>query len=50
MRDKPILSSEMMIHKDYDCKGSVEKQISGRGFQRAWRQDEVIGDKPPVVK
>jgi hypothetical protein len=23
--DKPILLSERMSHKDYDCKGSVEK-------------------------
>jgi hypothetical protein len=25
IRDKPILSSERMLHKDYDRKGSVEK-------------------------
>jgi hypothetical protein len=25
MRDEPILSSEKMLHKDYDCKGSVAK-------------------------
>jgi hypothetical protein len=36
-----------MLHKDYDRKGSVEKKISGRG---AWRKDELIGGKPPVVK
>jgi hypothetical protein len=26
IRDKPILSSERMLHKDYDCKGSVVKK------------------------
>jgi hypothetical protein len=25
MRDKPILSSERMLHKDYDRRGSVAK-------------------------
>jgi hypothetical protein len=39
-----------MFHKDYDRKGSVEKEISGREPQGAWRQDELIGGKPPVVK
>jgi hypothetical protein len=39
-----------MLHKDYDRKGSVDKKISGREFQGAWRQDELIGSKPPVVK
>jgi hypothetical protein len=27
-----------------------KKKISGREPQGAWRQDELIGDKPPVVK
>jgi hypothetical protein len=27
MRDKPVLSSERMLHKDYDRKGSVTKKI-----------------------
>jgi hypothetical protein len=39
-----------MLYKDYDRKGSVEKKIIGRGPQGAWRQDELIGDKLPVVK
>jgi hypothetical protein len=39
-----------MLHKDYDRKGSVEKRISGHEPQGAWRQDELIGGKPPVVK
>jgi hypothetical protein len=32
------------------AKGSVEKEISGLEPQGAWRQDELIGCKPPVVK
>jgi hypothetical protein len=38
-----------MLHKDYDRKGSVEKN-SGREFEGAWRQDEMICGKPPVLK
>jgi hypothetical protein len=34
-----------MLHK-----GSVEKGNSGRESQGAWRQDELIGNKLPVVK
>jgi hypothetical protein len=44
------LSSERMIHKDYDRKGSIAKKNSGREPQGAWRQDELMGGKPPVVK
>jgi hypothetical protein len=39
-----------MLHKNYDRKGSVEKQIAGRESQGAWRQAELMGGKPPVVK
>jgi hypothetical protein len=40
-----------MLHKDYDHKGSLGKQkISCREQQGAWRQDELVGGKPPVVK
>jgi hypothetical protein len=41
-----------MLHKDYDRKGSVakKKKVSGRESQEAWRQDELIGGKPPVLK
>jgi hypothetical protein len=39
-----------MLHKEYDRKGLVGKKISGRESQGAWRQDELIGGKPPVVK
>jgi hypothetical protein len=38
-----------MLHKDYYRVSSAEKK-SGRGSQGAWRQDELIGGKPPVVK
>jgi hypothetical protein len=38
-----------MLHKDYYRKGSVEK-ISGPSSQEAWREDGMIGGKPPVVK
>jgi hypothetical protein len=34
-----------MFHKDYDRKGSVEKQISGRESQGTWRQDETASRK-----
>jgi hypothetical protein len=39
-----------MLHKDYDRKGSDEKKIAGNDSQGVWRQDELIGCKPPVVK
>jgi hypothetical protein len=44
-----VSSLTMMLHKDYDRKGSLE-EISGRKSQGASRQDELIGGKPPVVK
>jgi hypothetical protein len=50
VKDRPILSSERMLHKDYDHKDSVEKKIDGRESQSAWCQDELIDVKPPVVK
>jgi hypothetical protein len=39
-----------MLHKDHDRKGSIEKKVAGRESQEVWRQDEMIGGKPPVVK
>jgi hypothetical protein len=39
-----------LLHKDYYRRSSAEKKKSGRGSQGAWRQDELIGGKPPVVK
>jgi hypothetical protein len=36
---------------DYERKGSVANiRISGRAPEGAWRQDELIGGKPPLVK
>jgi hypothetical protein len=49
LKDRPILLSERMLHKDYDLNGSVEKN-DGHESQRVWRQDELIGGKPPAVK
>jgi hypothetical protein len=39
-----------MLHKDYESKYSVEKENVGRESEGAWRQDELIGGKPPIVK
>jgi hypothetical protein len=39
-----------MLHKAYDRKSSVKKKVSGRESQGAWRQDELIGGKSPVLK
>jgi hypothetical protein len=39
-----------MLHKDYDHEGSAEKKITLREYQGAWRQDELVGGKPPAVK
>jgi hypothetical protein len=39
-----------MLHKAYDRKSSVGKIFSDHGSQGAWRQDKLIGGKPPVVK
>jgi hypothetical protein len=39
-----------MLHKDYYRKMSVaRKKISGREPQEVRRQNELIGDKPPVL-
>jgi hypothetical protein len=35
-RDKPIISSDRMLHKDYDRKGSAAKKISGREPQETF--------------
>jgi hypothetical protein len=39
-----------MLHKGYGRKVSVAKKKSGRDPQGVWRQDELIGGKPPVVE
>jgi hypothetical protein len=49
-KDRPILSSERMLYKDYDRRCSIENKNSGRVSQGARRQDELIGGGPPVVK
>jgi hypothetical protein len=38
-----------MLHEDYDARVELKK-ISGSEFQGAWRQDELIDGKPPVMK
>jgi hypothetical protein len=40
LNDKPILSSERMLHKNYDRRCSIEKK-SGHESQGARRQDEM---------
>jgi hypothetical protein len=50
IRDNPIFWSERMLHKDYYRKGSAGKKKFWSWFSRGWRQDELIGGKPPVVK
>jgi hypothetical protein len=49
IKDKPVISSERMLHENYDRKDLVGK-VSDRDPQGAWRQDELIGGKPPVAK
>jgi hypothetical protein len=46
VKNRPVLSSESMLHKNYDNKCSVEKKniINGRESQGSWRQEELIGD------
>jgi hypothetical protein len=50
VNDKPILSSERMLYKDYDRRCSIEINNSGRESQGARRQEEMIGGKPSVVE
>jgi hypothetical protein len=47
---RPIFLSGRMLHKDYENKYSVGKNITGRDPQRAYRQDELVSGKAPVVK
>jgi hypothetical protein len=48
--DKPIFSSERTLYRGYARKSSIGKKNAARESQGAWRQDELIGGKPPVVK
>jgi hypothetical protein len=41
--------THLLVRENYDHKGSV-KEISGHEPRGAWRQEEVISCKPPVVK
>jgi hypothetical protein len=49
IRDKPIISSERILHTDYYRKGSVEK-MAGRWPEGALCEGELISGEPPVVK
>jgi hypothetical protein len=44
VNDRPILSSERMLHKDYD-----RREITVRESQGVYRQDELTGGWPPLV-
>jgi hypothetical protein len=46
IRDKQTFSSD---RRTMTARFQLKKN-SGRGAQGAWRQDELIGGKPPVVK
>jgi hypothetical protein len=46
---RPNLSSEKILHKDYYRKCLVVK-ITDHESQGAWRQNELIGGKPPLMK
>jgi hypothetical protein len=50
VNDRPILSSERMLLKDYDRRCLIEKKHSGCESQGARPQDELIGGKPLVLK
>jgi hypothetical protein len=39
-----------MLYKDYKASVQLENKITGRESQGAFRQEELIGGKPPVVK
>jgi hypothetical protein len=49
-RAKPILLPKRILHKDYDHKGSVAKQISLCDSEGAWKKDELTGGELEVVK
>jgi hypothetical protein len=50
VNDRPILSSERKLNKEYDRRCSFEKKYSDRESQGARSQDELSEGKPPVVK
>jgi hypothetical protein len=48
--DRPILSLERMLYKDYDRRSSIKgKNILAVSLKGPLRQDEMIGGKPSVV-
>jgi hypothetical protein len=49
IRHKSIFSSERMLRKTYDRKGSIE-EMSGRESKGAWQEDELFCSKSLVVK
>jgi hypothetical protein len=50
IRDKHNLSSERMLHKDYDRKGSAEKNPLVLSLKGLGVKTELICGKPPVTK
>jgi hypothetical protein len=46
------LSSDRLLYNGYDRDGSfaLPPQKTGHWPQDAWRQEDLIGDKPPVAK
>jgi hypothetical protein len=50
MTDKPTISSERMLHKDYDRKSFSYIKGSGNEPQEARLQDEIIAGKRPAEK
>jgi hypothetical protein len=50
IRDKLIFSSKKMIRKNYKARVQSQKELCGRDSQGAWRLDDMIGRKLPVVE
>jgi hypothetical protein len=51
VKDRPILSLERMLYiGTINVSVQLENKINGGGFQRACRQDKLIGGKSPVVQ
>jgi hypothetical protein len=50
VNDRSILSSERILHKNYNLSVQLQNKITGREAHEACRQDELIGGKPPVIK
>jgi hypothetical protein len=51
IRDKSIFSSERVLHKDDDCKGSVtKKKTLGVSLKGLDAKTKLIVGKPPVIQ